>query len=249
MKEKIAIVTGASRGIGRETAILLAKNGYKVCVNYHKNETAANDVVNSIKSIGGVAIAIQANVANESEIIAMFQRVDSELGLVTALINSAGILAPKASIESLDSLRIERILATNVIGTMICCREAVKRMAYKYNGGGGSIVNLSSIAALKGSPNEFIDYAVSKGAIDTLTIGLAQEVASAGIRVNAVRPGIIKTEMHNDTGDMDRLKNLSPTIPIGRVGEALEVAEAIYWLVSDKSSYTTGSFINVAGGR
>ena len=249
MEEKIAIVTGGSRGIGKEAALLLARNGYKVCINYNNNAKAADEVVENIKNGGGAAIAIKANVANEHEVIDLFAQVDQKLGKVTALVNSAGILSAKTSIEGLDAARIEKVLTTNVIGTMLCCREAVKRMAYKYGGCGGSIVNLSSMAALKGSPNDFIDYAVSKGAIDTLTIGLAQEVAKEGIRVNAVRPGIIKTEMHNDSGDMNRVKNIEASIPLGRAGEAFEVAEAIYWLISEKVSYTTGAFINVSGGR
>lgn len=245
----IAIVTGASRGIGRATALLLAKHGYQICVNYNKNQAAAIEVVNSIKHSGGHAIAIQADISDETQVMKMFGQVDNQLGKLTALVNNAGILFTQSSIENLTAERINTIFKTNVTGTILCCREAVKRMSYRHGGTGGSIVNLSSRAAVLGSAHEYIDYAASKGAIDSVTIGLAQEVAKQGIRVNAVRPGVIDTEMHTDGGEANRVHRLKTLIPLQRYGKTEDVAAAIYWLISEQSSYSTGTFIDVSGGR
>lgn len=245
----VAIITGASRGIGRATALLLAKHNYAICVNYTQNKATATEVIQEIRNSGGNAIAVQADISNEDQVIQMFNTVDHELGKLTALVNNAGILFKQSSIENLTAERMNQIFKTNVTGTMLCCREAVKRMAYKHAGNGGSIVNLSSRAALLGSAHEYIDYAASKGAVESLTIGLAQEVANQGIRVNAIRPGLIDTEMHADGGEATRIERLKSTIPMQRGGRAHEVAEAIYWLISNKSSFTTGSFIDVSGGR
>lgn len=245
----IAIVTGASRGIGRATALLLAKHGYQICVNYNKNQAAALEVVNSIKNVGGHAIAIQADISDETQIVQMFEQVDNQFGKLTALVNNAGILFTQSSIEDLNAERINTIFKTNVTGTILCCREAVKRMAHQYAGKGGSIVNLSSRAAVLGSAHEYIDYAASKGAIESFTIGLSQEVAKQGIRVNAVRPGVIDTEMHADGGEANRVHRLKALIPLQRYGTAEDVAAAIYWLISEQSSYSTGTFIDVSGGR
>jgi len=247
--QKVAVVTGASRGIGKQTAILLAQNKFKVCVNFNKNESAAYGVVDAIVSAGGSAIAVQADISNENQIMQMFDIVDHKLGLISALVNNAGVLFTQSAIENLNADRINAVLKTNITGTIICCREAVKRMAYKHGGNGGCIVNVSSRAAILGSANEYIDYAASKGAVDSLTIGLANEVAGQGIRVNAVRPGLIYTEMHKDGGEPDRVDRLKTSIPMKRGGNANEVAEAIHWLLSDKSSYSTGTFIDVSGGR
>ncbi len=249
MSKQVAIVTGASRGIGRATALLLAKNNYKVCVNYQANQSAAQELVNEIRQLGGEAIAIAADVANEAQIIKMFEQVDQKLGKVTALVNNAGIILPKASLLELSTARLNQIFQTNVIGTILCSREAVKRMSTHLGGKGGAIVNLSSRAAILGSPNEYIDYAASKGAIETLTTGLALEVASAGIRVNAVRPGLIYTDIHAAAGEPGRVDRVKANIPMQRGGTPEEVAEAIYWLISDKSSFTTGTFIDISGGR
>lgn len=245
----VAIITGASRGIGAAIAVLLAHHKYKVCINYNKNKQAAENIVRQIEEIGGVAIAVQADVADEAQIVKMFSIVDQQLGRINVLVNNAGILFPQTSVEYLSAARINQILQTNVTGTFICCREAIKRMAYKNGGTGGSIVNISSRAAVLGSPHEYVDYAASKGAIDTITTGLALELADQGIRVNAVRPGIIYTEMHASGGEADRVERLKSKIPMQRGGYPNEVAEAVYWLLSEKASFTTGAFIDVSGGR
>lgn len=245
----VAIITGASRGIGAAIAVLLAHHKYKVCINYNKNKLAAENIVRQIEEIGGVAIAVQADVADEAQIVKMFSLVDQQLGQINVLVNNAGILFPQTSVEYLSAARINQILQTNVTGTFICCREAIKRMAYKNGGTGGSIVNISSRAAVLGSPHEYVDYAASKGAIDTITTGLALELADQGIRVNAVRPGIIYTEMHASGGEADRVERLKSKIPMQRGGYPNEVAEAVYWLLSEKASFTTGAFIDVSGGR
>lgn len=245
----VAIITGASRGIGAAIALLLARRKYKICINYNKNQLAAQDIVQQIEKIGGAAIAVQADVADEEQIVRMFSVVDQKLGQINALVNNAGILFPQTSVEYLSAARINQILQTNVTGTFICCREAIKRMAYKNGGTGGSIVNISSRAAVLGSPHEYVDYAASKGAIDTITTGLALELADQGIRVNAVRPGIIYTEMHASGGEADRVERLKSKIPMQRGGYPNEVAEAVYWLLSEKASFTTGAFIDVSGGR
>lgn len=227
----------------------MAKHGYQICVNYNKNQFAAIEVVDAIKSIGGNAIAIQANISDEKQVLQMFDQVDNRLGKLNALVNNAGILFTQSSIENPNTKRINNIFITNVTGTILCCREAVKRMAYQHGGNGGSIVHLSSRAAVLGSTHEYIDYAASKGAIDSFTIGLAQEVAKQGIRVNAVRPGVIDTEMHADGGEINIVHRLKAMIPLQRYGTVEDVDEAIYWLISEQSSYSTGTFIDVSGGR
>lgn len=247
--ERVAIVTGSSSGIGKTTAVLLSQNGYKICVNFNKNINGAKTVVDIIKHAGGQAIALKADISNENEVVEMFNIVDNELGTLTALVNNAGILFTQSSIEDLNESRINTILHTNVTGAILCCREAIKRMSYRNGGNGGSIVNVSSVASRLGSPGEYIDYAVSKGAIDTLTIGLAQEVAAQGVRVNCVRPGFIYTEMHSRGGEPNRIERVKSKIPMQRGGDVSEVANAIYWLLSEKSSFSTGIFIDVSGGK
>lgn len=246
---KVAIVTGASRGIGAATAVLAARAGYAVCVNYRSSAAAANAIVAGIAASGGRAIALQADVASELDVVRLFRTVDRELGAVTALVNNAGILEHQMRVESMTADRVARVFATNVTGSIICAREAVQRMSTKRGGAGGSIVNVSSMAARLGSPNEYVDYAASKGAIDTFTVGLAKEVAGEGIRVNAVRPGLIDTQMHASGGEPGRIERLKSAVPMQRGGEAEEVAKAILWLLSDDASYTTGTFIDVSGGR
>lgn len=246
---EVAIVTGASRGIGRAVALKLAGKGYDVCVNYRANETAALAVVAEIENMGRRAIAVQADVAIESDIVRMFETVDAQLGVVTALVNSAGIIQPQMSLLEMDAARINKIMAINVTGTMISCREAAKRMSTELGGVGGAIVNLSSAAAKHGSAGEYVDYAASKGAVDTLTKGIAFEYATQGVRVNAVRPGIIDTEIHASGGVPDRFDKLGGTLPMGRGGSPEEVADAIVYLLSDEASYVTASILDVAGGR
>lgn len=246
---KILLITGGSRGIGAATAFIAAQRGYEVAVNYASDTNAANSVVERIQSQGGKAIAVQADVSDEAQVIAMFNRIDTELGPLTALVNNAGIVDMKARLDEMSVARIERMFRINVLGSMLCAREAVKRMSTKHAGKGGAIVNVSSAAARLGSPAQYVDYAASKGAIDTFTIGLAREVAAEGVRVNGVRPGIIDTEIHANSGDADRVKHLGPTLPMQRVGGAKEVAHAILWLLSEEASYTTGAIIDVAGGR
>lgn len=243
------IVTGSGRGIGAAIARLAAANGYAVCVNYLNNRSAAEDVVTSITERGGVAIAIQANVANEDEVIRLFEYVDSSLGCVSALVNNAGILEKQARVEDMDIERIRRVFSINVFGSFMCSREAVRRMSTKRGGNGGAIVNISSRASRLGSPGEYVDYAASKAAMDTLTIGLAKEVAAEGIRVNAVCPGIIYTDIHASGGEPQRVDRVKDTIPMKRGGYPEEVAKAVLWLLSEDSSYTTGAFIDVSGGR
>lgn len=244
----VAIVTGAGRGIGAETAILLAKHGYKVCVNYHHSVAQAQTVVTKIQEFGGRAIAVQADVASETEVQSLFSIVDKELGTITALVNNAGILFPQCGFLDIDAARFEKVLRTNLMGSFYCCQAALVRMAISNGGNGGSIVNVSSLASKTGSPYEYIDYAASKGAIDSMTFGLAREFAHESVRVNAVRPGLIDTDIHASGGEKDRIKRLSSRIPMQRGGQAKEVAEAIYWLLSEQSSFTTGALIDVAGG-
>ncbi|WP_202303301.1 SDR family oxidoreductase [Dryocola clanedunensis] len=245
----VALVTGGSRGIGRVTAILLAETGYKVVVNYQRNKQAADEVVNTIREAGGIALAIKADIGDELQVLAMFAEIDNAFGPVTALVNNAGILFQQSTIENLTAERINRVLATNVTGYFLCCREAVKRMAYRHGGEGGAIVNVSSAASRLGAPGEYVDYAASKGAVDTMTTGLSVEVAAQGIRVNCVRPGLIYTEIHASGGEAGRVDRLKESLPMKRGGQPEEVAEAIVWLLSSKASYVTGSFIDVAGGK
>lgn len=245
----VLLVTGASRGIGAATALLAARRGYAVAVNYRHDERSATAVIRRIEADGGKAIAIRADVAREGDVLAMFDACAEQLGHITGLVNNAGILEQQAPFADMDIGRIRRVFETNVFGTMLCAREAVRRMATSRGGSGGAIVNVSSAAARLGSPHEYVDYAASKGAIDTLTLGLAKEVASEGIRVNAVRPGFIETGMHASGGEPGRIDRIKGSIPLRRGGQPEEVAEAILWLLSAASSYSTGTFIDVCGGR
>ena len=246
---KIALVTGASRGIGRATALLLAQQGYVVGVNYVNNDIAAQSVVDDILQAGGKAIALKADIADEEQVVAMFRRLSAELGPVTALVNNAGILFQQTTLENLSAERINKVLSTNVTGYFLCCREAVKIMSHRHGGNGGAIVNVSSAASRLGAPGEYVDYAASKGAVDTLTTGLALEVAAYGIRVNGVRPGLIYTDMHASGGEPGRVDRVKANLPMQRGGQPEEVAQAISWLLSDSASYVTGSFLELAGGR
>jgi NAD(P)-dependent dehydrogenase (short-subunit alcohol dehydrogenase family) len=246
---QVVVITGASRGIGAATALLAAQGGYDVCVNYRLDENAARRIVSSIERAGRRAVAFQADVGNEAEVVRLFEAVDRELGRMTALVNNAGILATQMRLEAMPADRLERIFRTNVIGSLLCAREAVKRMSRRHGGSGGAIINVSSAAARLGSPDEFLDYAASKGAIDTFTIGLAKEVGAEGIRVNAVRPGLIQTDMHALGGEPARVARLSATVPMQRGGTADEVARSILWLLSNEASYVNGAILDVTGGR
>lgn len=243
------IVTGGGRGIGAATARLAAASGYDVCVAYRGNDSAASSVVGDICAAGGRAIAVRADVAREADVEGLFERVDAELGVVRALVNNAGILEVQTRVEEMDTARLARVFAVNVYGSFICAREAVKRMSTRRGGSGGAIVNVSSVAARLGAPGEYVDYAAAKGAIDTFTIGLAKEVADEGIRVNAVRPGVIHTEIHASGGEPDRVERVKSAVPMQRGGNVEEVARAVMWLLSDEASYTTGALLDVAGGR
>ncbi len=245
---RVAIITGASRGIGAEAAKLFAKSGYAVCINYLANDEAANDVKDEILSNGGQCIAVKADVSIGSEVSKLFETVDRELGCVSVLVNNAAILKMQRRLVEISEERFDEVLRINVMSCFLCCKEAIKRMSTRNDGVGGTIVNVSSGASKSGSPNEYIDYAASKGAIDTLTRGLALEVAEEGIRVNGVRPGLIYTDMHASGGEPDRVARLKSKIPLQRGGQPIEVAEAILWLASEKSSFVTGSFIDAAGG-
>lgn len=245
----VALISGASRGIGRATALLLAQEGYTVAVNYHHNVKAATEVVNEIIARGGKAIALRADISDEAQVMAMFAGIDRLGEPLSALVNNAGILFTQSAVEDLSAERINRVLSTNVTGYFLCCREAVKRMSHKYGGKGGAIVNVSSAASRLGAPFEYVDYAASKGAVDTLTTGLALEVAAQGIRVNCVRPGLIYTEMHASGGEPGRVDRVKSMLPMQRGGQPEEVAQAIAWLLSDKASYVTGSFLELAGGK
>jgi len=245
----VTIITGGSRGIGAATARLAAERGCAVCVNYRRNRDAAEAIAGDIRAGGGRALAVGADVSIEADVARLFATVDAELGPVTAFVNNAGILERQTRVEHIDAARIDRVFATNVRGAFICAREAVKRMSTAHGAGGGAIVNVSSRAAQLGAPGEYVDYAASKAALDALTIGLAREVAGEGIRVNGVRAGIIYTDIHADGGEPGRVDRLGPTLPMKRGGHAVEVARAIVWLLSDDASYSTGTFIDVAGGR
>lgn len=242
------LITGASRGIGAATALLAAEWGFAVAVNYNTNKEAAQKVVDAIRSAGGQARAFRADVRKEGDIIRLFDEVDRELGNLVSLVNNAGILEVQSPLEHISAERWQRVFTTNTMSTFLCCREAIKRMAPKYGGCGGTIVNVSSIAAKTGSPFEYIDYAASKGAVDSLTVGLAKELAGENIRVNAVRPAFIYTDIHSSGGEPDRVDRIKNSIPLKRGGLAGEVAEAILWLATDKSAYSTGIFIDVSGG-
>ena len=245
----IIVITGGSRGIGAATASLAAEHGYGVCVNYRRNHKAANAVVDKIQQQGGRAVAIAADISIETDVIALFNAVDQQLGTVTALVNNAGILEQQTRVESLNAARLDRVFATNITGAFLCAREAVKRMSTKHGRPGGAIVNVSSVAARLGAPGEYVDYAASKAALDTMTLGLSKEVAEEGIRVNGVRPGFIYTDIHGDGGEPNRVDRVKEFLPMKRGGYPLEVAQAILWLLSNKASYTTGTVIEVAGGR
>ena len=243
MENEVAIVTGASRGIGAATGKLLATSGYTVVLNYRLRKDDAEQVARRILDQGGECVVVQADVSDEEQVLQLFRTVDDRFGRLDALVNNAGILEQQCTVRDLSSDRLNRIFSVNVVGTLLCCREAATRMQ-----SGGAIVNVSSIAAKLGAPNEYVDYAASKGAVDTLTIGLAKELAPQQIRVNAVRPGIIDTEIHANGGERRRVDRIGPTLPLGRGGTVEDVAEAILWLVSDKSSFSTGQLIDIAGG-
>lgn len=244
--DRILVVTGGGRGIGAETARLAAERGYAVAVNYRENRAAAESLV---KNLAGNAIAVQGDVASEADVVRLFETVDRKLGRVSALVNNAGIVDRGMRVTDMTAARIARMFAINVTGSFLCAREAVKRMSTRLGGPGGAIVNVSSIASRMGGAGEYVDYAASKGAIDTFTIGLAKEVGPEGIRVNAVRPGVIRTEIHLASGDPARVDRIGATSPLQRPGEAVEVARAILWLLSDEASYMTGALVDVTGGR
>lgn len=246
---RVMIITGGGRGIGAATARLAAKKGYAVCVNYLRDRDAAESVVHEIRSADGRAIAVAGDVSLEADVVKLFQESDRSLGRLTALVNNAGIVVRASRVEAMDGARLQRMFATNVIGPFLCAREAIKRMSTKHGGKGGAIVNVSSGAARLGSPGEWVDYAASKGAIDTMTLGLAKELAGEGIRVNCVRPGFVNTDIHATAGEPDRIERLREGIPMKRGGEPEEVARAILWLLSDEASYSTGAILDVTGGR
>ena len=249
MAKKILLITGGSRGIGAATARLAAARGYDVCVNYRRNRHAADGVVNEIQAAGARALAVAADVSIEDDVRRLFDACDTSFGRLDALVNNAGILETQMRLDAMDAERISRVLATNVVGPFICAREAVKRMSKKYGGQGGAIVNVSSGAARLGSPGEYIDYAASKGALNSMTVGLSREVAEEGIRVNAVLAGHIYTELHASGGEPNRIERVKDQVPMKRGGTADEVARAILWLLSDEASYVTGSLLDVAGGK
>jgi NAD(P)-dependent dehydrogenase (short-subunit alcohol dehydrogenase family) len=245
----VAIITGGGRGIGAATARLAAERGYAVCVNFLRNREAADALVARIRDGGGRAIAVAGDVAREADVIRLFDAAQSEFGPVTALVNNAGILERQTRLDDMEAARFERVFATNITGAFLCAREAVRRMSTRHGGKGGAIVNVSSMASRLGSPGEYVDYAASKGAIDSFTIGLAREVAEEGIRVNAVRPGVIHTDIHASGGEPGRVERVKKAVPMKRGGQPEEVAQAILWLLSDEASYSTGTFIDVSGGR
>ncbi len=246
---RVMLITGASRGIGAATARLAAQQGYALCLNYHQRADAANAVLEQVRGLGVTAIAVQADVADETQVLHMFEAIDREFGRLDVLVNNAGMLEQQMRLEQMDAARWTRVLGANVIGSFLCAREAIKRMSTRHGGRGGAIVNLSSVAARLGAPGEYIDYAAAKGAIDSMTLGLAKEVASEGFRVNAVRPGVIHTDIHAAGGEPDRVERVKASVPMGRGGQAEEIAEAILWLASEQASYTSGALLDVAGGR
>jgi NAD(P)-dependent dehydrogenase (short-subunit alcohol dehydrogenase family) len=245
----VLLVTGGSRGIGAATARLAAERGYDVCINYRANAEAAARTVDDARRAGARAVAVQADIAVEADVVRLFETCDVELGRVGALVNNAAILETQMRLDEMDAARLARVFGTNVVGAFLCAREAVRRMSTRHGGAGGAIVNVSSRAAQLGAPGEYVDYAASKAALDTLTIGLALEVAAEGIRVNGVRAGIIDTDIHASGGEPRRVDRLGPQLPMKRGGHAIEVARAILWLLSDEASFSTGTFIDVSGGR
>jgi len=249
VSKDIAVVTGGSRGIGAATVELLASLGWDVCVNFREREVEAAELVARCTALGRRALAVQADVSVEAEVIDLFARVDRDLGVITTLVNNAGIVAPKSRVDEMTADRVRWMFEVNVVGAFICAREAIRRMSTRHGGAGGAIVNVSSIATRIGSPGQYVDYAASKAALDTMTLGLAKELASEGIRVNAVRPGLVDTEIHATGGQPDRIERLKDTIPMGRAGQPTEIAEAVAWLCSDRASYVTGALLDIGGGR
>lgn len=247
--DKVLLVTGGGRGIGAATALLAARRGYAVAVNYTANSLAADEVVRQIRALGGQAMAVRADVSDEAQVLAMFDQVDAKFGALTALVNNAGVVDTAQRVAEQSLARWQRMFAINVYGTMLCAREAVRRMSTRHGGHGGAIVNVSSVASVLGAAGQYVDYAAAKGAVDTFTVGLAREVAAEGIRVNAVRPGIIDTDIHASGGQPGRAQRLAPQIPMQRPGTAQEIANTIVWLLSDEASYATGSIMDITGGR
>jgi NAD(P)-dependent dehydrogenase (short-subunit alcohol dehydrogenase family) len=247
--DKVILITGGSRGIGAATALLAAREGYRVCINYLSDHEAAERTCAQVRELGAQVMLVQADASDEDQIIGMYSRIDAEFGSVTALVNNAGTVAQASRVEEMSEFRLLRMMKTNVVGPILCAKHALLRMSPRYGGKGGGIVNVSSAASRLGSAGEYVDYAASKGAVDSFTIGLARELAGEGIRVNAVRPGYIHTDFHALSGDPHRVSKLEPGIPMGRGGVAEEVAEAIIWLLSEKASYATGTFIDLAGGK
>ena len=246
--DAVAVVTGGGRGIGRAVSLLAASRGYRVCLSYVSNPDAADAVVAAIAEAGGQAVAVRCDVAEEADVVALFEAAD-RLGTVTALVNNAGVVDLPAPVSQMSAARLHRMMATNVVGAFLCAREAVRRMSTASGGRGGAIVNVSSIAARLGGAGQFVDYAASKGAVDSFTIGLAREVADAGIRVNAVAPGIIDTEIHASGGTPEKAAAMGPGVPMKRAGTAAEVAAPVLWLLSEEAAYTTGAILDVSGGR
>ena len=245
----LVLITGGSRGIGAATALLAATRGYAVAVNYTANSLAADEVVRQIRQAGGQAMAVRADVADEAQVVEMFEKIDAKFGRLSALVNNAGVVDQTTRVEAITLARLRRMFEINVFGSFLCAREAVRRMSTRHGGAGGAIVNVSSVAARLGAPGQYVDYAAAKGAIDTFTVGLAKEVAAEGIRVNAVRPGIIDTDIHASGGLPRRARDMAPQVPMQRAGSAEEVAESIVWLMGAQASYTTGALLDVTGGR